>query len=373
MEPRKWSDDSRWLSMGVDDDGALYYMDKESTWKDGDGIKVEIRAIPLQGNGQSDIPVDTSYIYQLWKVYRKRLVYDLLSFRFYDQEDQLLSSIPCQNLLEIDIKSGGVASRVCEALRETKTTKNGSLKERMILTVQIIFGLFLSKLFGVLFGIVGWIFLLLTYFAWKRGWKWWALLPVLAEIFFFFVMSYYPGIHIIIVSFFVTLSILIAMIIYKPKNEVAMPSFKRPQMIPVIREKAESFRTSSPILAYVLAGYVGLALLIFAPYYNYAYARDNGFLKWLCFGEIVATAKATVWPYFLLTSSGGGIPRDFDECMIKCSKNTINERSLFFIRRSCRAFSSRKESNYDRCILENMQGINNASAFQAVIRKCNAR
>lgn len=373
MEPRKWVNDSRWLSMGVDDDGSLYYMDRESAWKDGDGIKVEIRAIPLQGNGQSGIPVGTLYIYQLWKVYRKRLVYDLLSFRFYDQEDQLLSSIPCQNLLEIDIKLGGVASRVCEALRETKTTKNGSLKERMILAVQIIFGLFLSKLFGVLFGFVGWIFLLLTYFAWKRGWKWWALLPVLAEIFLFFVMSYYPGIHIIIVGFFVTLSVLIAMIIYKPKNEVAMPSFKRAQMIPVIREKAESFRTSSPILAYVLAGYVGLALLIFAPYYNYAYARDNGFLKWLCFGEIVATAKATVWPYFLLVSSSNSVPRDFGECMIKFSKNTINEHSLFLIRTSCRAFSSRQESNYDRCILNNMQGINNASAFQAVIRKCNTR
>lgn len=140
----------------------------------------------------------------------------------------------------------------------------------------------------------------------------------------------------------------------------------------LVWEKIRTFASSSPVVAYALAGYLGLALVIFVPYYNYAFARDNGFFKWFMFGEVVATAKAIVWPYFLLTSSND-IPRNFDECMIKFSKNTINERSLSLIRRSCRAFSSRQDSNYDECILENMQGINNASAFHAVTRKCNAR
>jgi len=135
----------------------------------------------------------------------------------------------------------------------------------------------------------------------------------------------------------------------------------------------KAFVESRSIFGYILIGYFVVALFIAAPIFNWAYARNNGFMKWILCGEIVATAKAIVWPYFLLTSLSSDIPRNFDECMIKFSKNTMNERSLFFIRRSCRAFSSRQESNYDECILENMQGINNASAFHAVIRKCNAR
>ncbi len=41
------------------------------------------------------------------------------------------------------------------------------------------------------------------------------------------------------------------------------------------------------------------AFIIFTPYYNWQYAKNNGFASWLFFGEIVATAKAFAWPYFL--------------------------------------------------------------------------
>jgi len=42
--------------------------------------------------------------------------------------------------------------------------------------------------------------------------------------------------------------------------------------------------------------------LIFAtPYYHWQYAKDNGFIKWVFGGEIIATAKAFAWPYFVLT------------------------------------------------------------------------
>lgn len=37
-----------------------------------------------------------------------------------------------------------------------------------------------------------------------------------------------------------------------------------------------------------------------AVYFNYTYARDNGFVKWLLLGQIVPTAKAMIWPYFVL-------------------------------------------------------------------------
>ena len=39
-----------------------------------------------------------------------------------------------------------------------------------------------------------------------------------------------------------------------------------------------------------------------ALYFNWTYARDNGFVKWLFLGQIVPTAKATIWPYFIVRS-----------------------------------------------------------------------
>ena len=37
----------------------------------------------------------------------------------------------------------------------------------------------------------------------------------------------------------------------------------------------------------------------FVPYYNWKYAKEKGFVKWVLLGEVVATAKAFVWPYFI--------------------------------------------------------------------------
>ena len=44
------------------------------------------------------------------------------------------------------------------------------------------------------------------------------------------------------------------------------------------------------------------SLFIFTPYYNYKYIVNNGFIKWIFFGEIIATSKAMLWPYFIITS-----------------------------------------------------------------------
>lgn len=38
------------------------------------------------------------------------------------------------------------------------------------------------------------------------------------------------------------------------------------------------------------------------PYYNWQYAKENGFMKWIMLGEVVATGKALVWPYFAFFS-----------------------------------------------------------------------
>lgn len=53
------------------------------------------------------------------------------------------------------------------------------------------------------------------------------------------------------------------------------------------------------IISVVLWIYMVPAVLIFAPYYNWQYARENGFVRWLLLGEIVPTVKAFGWPYFV--------------------------------------------------------------------------
>ena len=59
----------------------------------------------------------------------------------------------------------------------------------------------------------------------------------------------------------------------------------------------------------VITGILGLyfiaAFVVFTPYYNWQYAKTHGFIKWLVFGEIVATAKAVAWPYFVFGFLGG--------------------------------------------------------------------
>lgn len=48
----------------------------------------------------------------------------------------------------------------------------------------------------------------------------------------------------------------------------------------------------------ILATYI-LSLIAVTPYFNWQYAKHNGFKKWLFLGEIVATAKSLVWPYYI--------------------------------------------------------------------------
>src|SRR5947199_4665135 len=45
-----------------------------------------------------------------------------------------------------------------------------------------------------------------------------------------------------------------------------------------------------------------IALFIFATYYNFKYIYHNGFWNWVNAGEVVPTAAAFAWPYFLFTS-----------------------------------------------------------------------
>jgi uncharacterized protein len=58
------------------------------------------------------------------------------------------------------------------------------------------------------------------------------------------------------------------------------------------------------LMAYLIPSFVS------APYFNYLYARENGFVAWLLFGEVVATVKSFAWPYFALERFNGSSPSD---------------------------------------------------------------
>lgn len=53
----------------------------------------------------------------------------------------------------------------------------------------------------------------------------------------------------------------------------------------------------SSVGTFVFAVYF-LGFGVSALYFNWDYARQNGFLPWLFLGEVVATGKALAWPYF---------------------------------------------------------------------------
>jgi hypothetical protein len=61
----------------------------------------------------------------------------------------------------------------------------------------------------------------------------------------------------------------------------------------------ERFSRSFKPLLVVVSLYV-MTVSFAAVYFNWQFARQNGFARWLMFGEVVSTLKATVWPYFAL-------------------------------------------------------------------------
>jgi hypothetical protein len=56
-------------------------------------------------------------------------------------------------------------------------------------------------------------------------------------------------------------------------------------------------RTATGVLQLVLVVYA-FGVMGSGAYFNWTYARDNGFIKWLLLGQIVPSAKAFIWPYF---------------------------------------------------------------------------
>jgi hypothetical protein len=57
----------------------------------------------------------------------------------------------------------------------------------------------------------------------------------------------------------------------------------------------------------IFGAYVVSVTMVFTPYYNWQYAKSFGVVKWVLFGEVIATAKAVVWPYFVFGQTGGTV------------------------------------------------------------------
>lgn len=82
------------------------------------------------------------------------------------------------------------------------------------------------------------------------------------------------------------------------------------------------------IFGSVLIGVFGLYFLsvaVMTPYYNWRYAKEHGFIKWLFFGEIVSTLKAVAWPYFTFASTSSSAPYSPDERHYGNSKKACDE------------------------------------------------
>jgi hypothetical protein len=80
----------------------------------------------------------------------------------------------------------------------------------------------------------------------------------------------------------------------------------------------------SKIVVGVAGLYLLVASIIFGPLYNWLYARENGVVKWVLLGEIVATAKAVIWPHYVFAVSPTAVSNDYP-------KFTANETDVFSI------------------------------------------
>ena len=63
-------------------------------------------------------------------------------------------------------------------------------------------------------------------------------------------------------------------------------------------------------------------LFIATPYFNWRYAKEHGFGSWLVFGEVIATAQAVIWPYYVVAGFGSG--RSSDEA--RSDQHYINSK-----------------------------------------------
>jgi len=67
--------------------------------------------------------------------------------------------------------------------------------------------------------------------------------------------------------------------------------------------ESENKRTGCAAVIRFIVGIYVFGIMLSATYFNWTFARDNGFWTWLLLGEVVPTAKALIWPYYVFAPS----------------------------------------------------------------------
>jgi hypothetical protein len=67
------------------------------------------------------------------------------------------------------------------------------------------------------------------------------------------------------------------------------------------------------ILRIIIGVYFTSVFFIAFPYFNWRYARDHGVGSWIAFGEVVATAKSVIWPYYVFRGTSSKAPKQYAE------------------------------------------------------------
>ena len=145
--------------------------------------------------------------------------------------------------------------------------------------------------------------------------------------------------------------------------------------------------------------------MVFVPYYNWNYAKTHGFVKWICLGEIVATAKSVAWPYYVFFSKPVNSPdanhflnskKAYDEALLivdkvgDVSKLPSDSKSKFadllrlaiveanqvqsiYLNKAHPDYSNMYESKYKHGMRIMLQGIeiNNTALILDGVYKCN--
>jgi hypothetical protein len=79
----------------------------------------------------------------------------------------------------------------------------------------------------------------------------------------------------------------------------------------------------------LIIGIYFISVAIFISYFNWQFAKENGFLKWLILGQIVPTAKSLVWPYYVFFEDSTQSTADSPSKPIEYTDNDYDFAFLF--------------------------------------------
>ncbi|MBA4419171.1 MAG: hypothetical protein C0392_14880 [Syntrophus sp. (in: bacteria)] len=116
-------------------------------------------------------------------------------------------------------------------------------------------------------------------------------------------------------------------------------------------------------LSIVVALYFLLATFVFTPLYNWQYARDNGFVKWVMLGELVATVKAFIWPYYFFANRANTVSTELPELnaseagvisriFSKSTKEALDENDMNELKHTIKSYHDRTGRQINKAEIE---------------------